>query len=685
VTVTSPPDLREALQRLFGFAAFREGQEEVVRRAVEGRDTLALMPTGAGKSLCYQLSAMLRPTPTLIVSPLIALMKDQLDNLPPEVARRSSFINSSLDPVEAARRLTGLAAGEYSLIYAAPERLRQRAFVSALSSVGVGLVVIDEVHCVSMWGHDFRPDYMFIRKALDALGGPAVLGVTATATRDTERDISLGLGRNLEAVRASVVRPNLRYEVEPVENEEGRLRVTLARARELGGSGIIYARAREKCEQLAALLQRNGVHALHYHARLEPGERARVQERFIRGEARVIVATTAFGMGIDKADIRWVLLYNFPNSLESYVQMVGRAGRDGQHSDCVLLASKTDASNLRRFAKADLPTVDGLRGVYKGLRARAEDGRAQVEPDELSDAARLPEDADARVYVGMLERAGLLARDFDAGRAMRVELALPPPADAAGRIAELLDGYEARAGERADRMIAFAEARRCRHLQVARHFGESVRTPCGMCDVCAPSARAAIAAPEAPPLPDDLTASILDAVEGLRWPLSQKGLVSMLKGSPAASRSAQANPAYGALAAASESAIRGWVKRLTDAGCIEAFESEDGYRLLRIGDRAGAPRIAASSPAPSKAPLSGPDGELFERLRAWRHAKAQEQEAPAYTVLPDRALRELAASRPADEAELSTVHGIGPAKLERYGEELLRLVREPDAPAPPDA
>ncbi len=663
-----------------------------MRRAVEGRDTLALMPTGAGKSLCYQLAAMLRPTPTLVISPLIALMKDQIDNLPPGVQPHATLINSSLDPVEAARRLQGLAAGQYKLLYAAPERLRQRQFVAALRSVNVGLVVIDEVHCVSMWGHDFRPDYMFIRTALKEIGEPPVLGLTATATPTTERDIAQSLGREFEVVRSSVVRSNLRYEVQHVENEEGRLRSALAHARRFSGSGIIYARSREKCEQVPSVLERNGVRALHYHAGLDSRDRARVQESFLADRARVIVATTAFGMGIDKRDIRWVLLYNFPNSLESYVQMVGRAGRDGEKSTCILLASGPDATNLRRFARTDIPAIEQLRLVYRALRRGGVDGWVEAEASELASEAGVGDESTPRVLVAMLERAELLRRDYDVGPAMRMKLTLPAPEDTPKRIAELLGSYETQALAHAERMIQFADARACRHLQVAQHFGESVAVPCGMCDVCAPDAHAGTASPtaEARPLPTDIGRVVVDAVEGFSWPLGLKGLVLMLKGSLAAPRSAQRAEAFGALAAAREGTIKRWVEQLLDRGNLEFFE-EDGYRLIRVGENTDLPRLA-SLPAPRAAEKSGPsrngsettpgsdgtlaggDAELFERLRAWRTRKAQELGLPAYTILHNQALQELASLRPTDLDQLGHISGIGPAKIEKYGGEVLALV-----------
>src|SRR4029453_12875946 len=401
-TLVRMSELRVALERMFGFEDFRPGQEAVVRAAVDGRDTLALMPTGSGKSLTYQLAAMLRPTPTLVLSPLIALMKDQVDKLPPEVAAQSTLINSSLDLDEAAARLRGVSEGRYRMLYVAPERLRSRSFLDAISHIDIGLVVIDEVHCVSMWGHDFRPDYLFIRRALDALGEPAVLGMTATATPANAEAIAEALGRSFEVVRTSVHRPNLRYDVERAENGEDRLRALLRRLRALGDApAIVYARSRRSCEEIARTLVGHGARAAHYHAGLEADERTRVQEAFVSGRTPVVVATTAFGMGIDKADVRLVALVNYPDSLETYVQMVGRAGRDGAPSDTVLLAGDADATALGGFALRDVPTPGLLRAVYRALR----DNGGVADPQLVADV--LGDDHDPRVLVGMLEQAGI--------------------------------------------------------------------------------------------------------------------------------------------------------------------------------------------------------------------------------------------------------------------------------------
>src|SRR5918994_1672619 len=650
--------LAAALTRLFGFEEFRPGQERVVRAAVEGRDTLALMPTGSGKSLTYQLAAMLRPTPTLVLSPLIALMKDQVDKLPPEVSAQSTLINSSLSPDEAAARLRGVSEGRYRLLYVAPERLRQRSFLEAITGLEIGLVVIDEVHCVSMWGHDFRPDYLFIRRALDALGAPAILGMTATATPATEREIAAALGRDPEVVRTSVVRPNLRYDVEIVDGEEARLRTLVRRLHELrGASAIVYARSRRSCESLARTLRVHDLAAVHYHAGLEPEERSAAQEAFIEGRIQTVVATTAFGMGIDKPDIRLVGLYNYPESLESYVQMIGRAGRDGRASDTLLLASRSDATQLRRFARSDIPSVADLRSVYARLR-----GGAEALPEDLGD------EPDPRVLVGMLEQAGLGRRGFDAGRAMQIEVPAPP-ADAAARIDSLLARYEQEALARAERLVRFAESRACRHRQVAEHFGETLENDCGMCDVCSPPAAAPVAfAPAAPPLPDDIAAAIRSAVLDLRWPLGRTGLAAMLRGPMSAPRPAQRSPHFGLLAAARQADVKRWIQLLEIGGALESFESEDGFRLLRAVPGAQLPRIGLPAGA-------GPADEgLFERLRVWRLERAREDEVPAYVVLHDATLRELATAKPGNARDLAAVKGFGPAKLERYGEDVLAVI-----------
>ena len=654
-------DLGRPLRELFGFACFRPGQEKVVRAAVESRDTLALMPTGSGKSLTYQLAAMLRPEPTLVLSPLIALMKDQVDKLPPQVAATATFVNSSLAPGESATRLAKVAAGKTRIVYAAPERLRQARFVEMLAEVGIGLVVVDEVHCVSMWGHDFRPDYLFIRHALAQLGEPTVLGMTATATPVMAREIGDALGRRFEVVHTSVARPNLRYDVAQVANSEERVAILVDRLHALrGGSAIVYARSRRSTEELARVLRSHGFRVDHYHAGLDAEERTRIQDDFIIGRTQAVVATTAFGMGIDKPDVRLVCLVNYPSSLEEYVQMVGRAGRDGKPSETLLLASPSDASALRRFATSDVPEAAELRAVYRACR----EAGSLVDPGEL--AAVVPE-RDFRVVVGMLEQAGLLRRGFDEGRRLRIDVP-PPPEDSGERVVGLLERAGLVAEARAEHIVAFAETRLCRHEQVAAHFGEELPGPCGMCDVCAPVTQISRGSSDPPPpLPEDPGEAIVEAVASLRWRLGRQSLIATLRGSLKAPQSGRRSLAYRLLAGASDADVRRWVQLLELSGALVETTTPEGYRVLQVDPAAPVPRIAT-------APADDVDDALAARLRGWRLKRSQEDAVPAYIVLHDATLRELAAVRPRTMSELASIKGLGPTKLERYGDDLLALL-----------
>lgn len=419
-------DILRAAREYFGFERLRAGQATTIDRALRGEDTLAIMPTGAGKSLCYQLPAMLLPGVTLVISPLIALMQDQLESLPPAVARVATLINSTLDAAELGRRQDDVANGTYQLVYAAPERLRQAPFLRALAAAGVSLFVVDEAHCISLWGHDFRPDYLVIPQALASLGAPPLLALTATATPTMAAEIGTRLGRKPGLVRASSFRPNLFYEVRPQPNREAKLRDLVAFCREHTGSGIVYVSSREGCEQVAQVLNRELKRqryepdvALAYHAGFDAAERAGRMRAFMTGETRIIVATVAFGMGVDKADIRFVAHLSPANSLEAYSQESGRAGRDGRRADCVLFYSPADKSTLKQRANKDELDIDLLRRCYAHLRRVLGTGWRVV---TLADATPVDwdEQRDIRVALGILERAGLLARHADAPRTLEL-------------------------------------------------------------------------------------------------------------------------------------------------------------------------------------------------------------------------------------------------------------------------
>jgi ATP-dependent DNA helicase RecQ len=360
-TTPQPSSVRDELKRSFGFESFRAGQEAVVRDALAGRDVLAVMPTGGGKSLCFQLPAVMQAGVTIVVSPLIALMQDQvrlltLNGIP------ATFINSSLEGREVAARIRGLRQGEYRLVYVAPERLLQSEFVSqvlpALNAERLlSAFVIDEAHCVSEWGHDFRPEYRQLATLRQRFPGIPVWAFTATATERVRQDIVQQLALHDPAVHvASFNRANLTYAVRPKDKRT--YDELLARTRD-ESAGIIYCLSRKRVDELAAELQADGVRALPYHAGLDAEERRRNQDAFIRDDVQVIVATIAFGMGINKPDVRWVVHYDLPRTLESYYQESGRAGRDGDSAQCVLYFSAADIRTAEFLIQQKIDPVSG--------------------------------------------------------------------------------------------------------------------------------------------------------------------------------------------------------------------------------------------------------------------------------------------------------------------------------------
>ncbi len=428
--------VRLAAIRHFGFSELRPAQLEIMASVLRGTSVLAVLPTGAGKSLCFQLPALLLPRATLVISPLIALMKDQVEGLPAAVQAVTTTIHSTLGEEEVRRRVTDVARGVYRLIYVAPERLRQRPFLRALREAGISLFVVDEAHCVSLWGHDFRPDYLFIQEARAELGNPTALAMTATAPPRIRDEIldHLAVEEDGRPVRPTVIaldifRPNLHLSAVRFHSDEEKVAALLDFVARTEGSGIVYASTRRGCENLALRLRGAGIPAEAYHA--GRGDRHAVQERFMRGETRVVVATVAFGMGIDKADIRFIVHFHPPRSLAAYYQEVGRAGRDGIPAHCILFHSPNDWATLRRWARADELDPDFLEQVYAAIAtqlgrspaARGEDrgGSGPVDIRRLAQVLGGDETA-IRVAVSVLERAGLIGRGFDVPQEVTVHL-----------------------------------------------------------------------------------------------------------------------------------------------------------------------------------------------------------------------------------------------------------------------
>ncbi|TMA77401.1 MAG: RecQ family ATP-dependent DNA helicase [Deltaproteobacteria bacterium] len=470
-------ELLDALKQHFGYDAFRKGQEAIVRSVLSGRPTIAILPTGGGKSLCYQLPALLLEGTTVVVSPLVALMKDQVDALRAR-GIAATFVNSSLPESERQDRQGALRRGEYRLVYVAPERFKSPSFLSAMADLTVPLLAVDEAHCISAWGHDFRPEYQQLARAREQVRAERVLALTATATPEVRRDIADALElRDPRVFVAGFDRPNLFIEVLRVSGDKDKLGRLVALSRS-GGPGIVYAATRKNVEKVVGVLRASEIDAVGYHAGMGDAERTAVQERFVRGEARVIVATNAFGMGVDKADIRFVAHFDVPRSLEAYYQEIGRAGRDGLGSHALLLFNFADVMMQRRMIEAGRPSRDLVERAWEAARALL---KGSVEEVARSCGCSAPELSGA---VRLLESAGHLER----GLARDGQFFVATPSVSADDLAvdfELLELRVARERQMLDRLVRFADTRGCRRHNLLRYFGDddSPRS-CDACESC---------------------------------------------------------------------------------------------------------------------------------------------------------------------------------------------------------
>ena len=601
-------DKRTALQQYFGFSSFRDGQQTLIDATLSGRDVLGVMPTGGGKSLCYELPALLLPGITLVISPLISLMKDQV------MALRSAgipagCINSAMAPEELRAAYQDTRYGVYKILYVAPERLLGDGFCALAQELDISLVAVDEAHCISQWGQDFRPSYLKITEFLQKLPRrPALAAFTATATRQVREDIVRILQlQSPEVVVTGFDRPNLRFEVLRPKNKRAALLELLSARREK--SGIIYCATRKSVETVCSTLLAEGFAATRYHAGLEPEERQANQEAFLCDRATVMVATNAFGMGIDKSNVSYVIHYNMPKSLEAYYQEAGRAGRDGSAADCILL-----------YGPGDVTTAKFLILNSSENEALTDEQRQAVQAEDLV---------------------------------------------------------------RLDGMVGYCKTKECLRGCILDYFGQAHDERCGNCGNC-----------QAEYTMQDFTREaqmILSCVVRMRNRLGYCVGASLVCQTLRGSRAARVRelgldtlPTYGLMRSLPVPRIRELLELLEAEGYVQTDPVYGGIdttplagQVLFHGQTVEVPvKQSPLHEKPVRLAAEKPDEALLGELKALRLQLAHAEDVPAYIILTNAALADMAAKRPHTMQELLAVSGVGKAKAARYGEAFLNAVRQ---------
>ena len=467
------------VRSVFGLSVLRPGQQAVIDAVLAKRHTLAIMPTGAGKSLCYQVPALLMPGMTVIVSPLIALMRDQFEKLS-ALGLEAVQVNSAVASADIRRARTKIGRRSVEFVFTTPEQLASGDLRELLADAAIDLVVIDEAHCISQWGHDFRPAYLEAVAALRAHAGHTILALTATATPDVVDDITRQLGVGpLRIINTGVHRPNLSYRVHPVTSDVDKQRQLLEIVPGLQGAAIVYAATVRHVDTLAQLCRQEGIQAVSYHGRMRARDRADAQARFMSGETPLIIATNAFGMGIDKPDIRAVVHYDLPGSLDVYYQESGRAGRDGGPADCTLLFQRSDRSLQAFFMAGRYPTLGDFTTLIDNLRS-ADASRTLAAADVRAAAPALSA-AKLRVILTVLKQEGLIREH----RGSRYEVLSQLFETSVEPLVQAYEERRERDRTKLEQMVIYAQTALCRTRLMLEALGEEVQwSQCGTCDNC---------------------------------------------------------------------------------------------------------------------------------------------------------------------------------------------------------